>query len=132
MISSFVNAQTNVRAWYAKGQVWVLWQTQSPFSATYAIYKSAQPFTNIAQATAIGRPFIYEYLPGAFVEQTGDQSFRYKIPNGAGGTYTLQENEALFVDTPLASGTAYYAVVEIGKTAVTAGVNRTTNAVTYN
>ena len=132
-MSSTVLAQTNVRAWYAKGQVWVVWQTQQPFPTSYAIYKSGQPFTNTAQAITIGRPFSYEYMPGTFVTQTGDQSFRYKIPNSSGGgTYTLQENEALFVETPSAAGIAYYAVVEPGNSVVTAGVNRTTNAVTYN
>lgn len=131
-LASAIHAQTNLRAWYAKGQVWVVWQTQQPFPTTYAVYKSGQPFTNIAQATAIGRPFSYEYMPGTFVVQTGDQSFRYKIPNSAGGTYTLQENEALFVETPTAAGTAYYAVIEFGKTTATVGVNRTTNAMAYN
>lgn len=130
--ASAIHAQTNVRSWYAKGQVWIVWQTQQPFPTSYVVYKAGQPFTNIAQAIAIGRPFSYEYMPGTFVVQTSDQSFRYKIPNSGGGIYTLQENEALFVETPTAAGVAYYAVVESGISVVTAGVNRTTNAVTYN
>ncbi|MGH7598236.1 MAG: T9SS type A sorting domain-containing protein [bacterium] len=129
LMSSAAFAQTNVRGWYADGQVWILWQTQQPFPQTYGIYKSNQPFTNTNQATAIGRPFVYEYLPGAFVDQTGNQNFRYRIPNPNGSIYTLQENEALFVETPLAAESAYYAIVEWGKTDVTPGVNRTQSPV---
>ena len=71
---SLVNAQSNVRAWYAKGQVWILWQTQQPFPQTYGIYKSNQPFTNTNQATAIGRPFAYEYLIGKNRRDRGRES----------------------------------------------------------
>lgn len=34
-------AQTNVRAWYAQGQVWIIWQTQQPYPQTFGIYKKA-------------------------------------------------------------------------------------------
>lgn len=129
--STALFSQTNVRAWYAQGQVWVLWQTQLPYPETYAIYKSNQAFTNTSQATAIGRPFFYEYLPGAFVVQTGNDAFRYKIPKPDGSIYKLAENEALFVETVGATGSAYYAVVEWGSATATPGVNRTQNPVAY-
>ncbi|MEQ1747268.1 MAG: hypothetical protein ABMA02_17690 [Saprospiraceae bacterium] len=124
-------AQQNVRAWYAEGQVWVVWETSQPFPETYGIYKGTQPFTSTAQATVIGRPFAYEYLPGTFVQQTGSTNFTYKIPKPDGNTYTLAPGEALFVETVVSSGSAYYAVVLWGNTAVTAGVNRTQNPVTF-
>ncbi len=57
LLASFTYAQKNVRAWYAQGQVWVVWETQQPFPETFGIYKSAQPFTSTNQATVIGRPF---------------------------------------------------------------------------
>ena len=63
----FAQAQTNVRAWYAQGQVWIVWQVSQPIPETYAIYKKATPFTNINQATVIGRLFYYEYLPGTCI-----------------------------------------------------------------
>ena len=126
------SAQTNVRAWYADGQVWVVWQAEQPFPLSYAIYKSDQLFTNTCEATLIGRPLAYEYAPAAFVTQTADPNFRYKVPNPDGSIYTLQANEALFVETTLDSGPAYYAVVEWGQTQATAGVNRTQDLVSFN
>lgn len=124
-------SQQNLRAWYAQGQVWVVWQSQNPFPETYAIYKNQQAFTATNQASIIGRPFFYEFYPGTFIQQTGNPNFAYTIPKPDGGTYTLAPGEALFVETVTATGTAYYAVVEWGKTAVTAGVNRTQNAVAF-
>ena len=129
LLASFAYAQKNVRAWYTQGQVWVVWETQQPFPETFGIYKSDQPFTSTNQATVIGRPFAYEYLPGTFIQQTGNPNFTYKIPKPDGSTYTLAPGEGLFVETVTASGSAYYAVTEWGNTAVTAGVNRTQNAV---
>ncbi len=125
-------SQTNVRAWYAQGQVWVVWQISQPIPETYAIYKKATPFTNINQATVIGRLFQYEYLPGTYIEQTQNPGFTYKIPKPDGSTYTLAPGEGLFVETVTNSGSAYYAVVEWGNTAVNSGVNLTQNTVAYN
>lgn len=124
-------AQTNVRAWYAQGQVWVIWQAKLPLPETYAIYKSTTAFSNVSQATPIGRPFAYEYLPGTFIEQTANKQFTYTIPKPDGSTYTLAPGEGLFVETVTNSGSAYYAVVEWGKTAISAGVNITPSAVNY-
>ncbi|MBK6929999.1 MAG: hypothetical protein IPH12_03730 [Saprospirales bacterium] len=39
-------SQTNVRAWYAQGQVWVVWQTPVPGPLTCGIYKKSTAFTN--------------------------------------------------------------------------------------
>lgn len=123
------HTQTNIRAWYAQGQVWILWNTQSPYPETYAIYKSEQPFTQADQATIIGRPFAYEYLPGTFAVQTGDPDFRYKVPKPDGSIYELGKNEALFVATTEQTESTYYGVVEWGNTAFTSGINLTTAAV---
>ena len=130
--SFFAKSQTNVRAWQAQGQVWVVWQTALPLPETFAIFKKNTAFTNTAQATPIGRLFHYEYLPGTFAEQTNDPNFTYRIPKPDGSMYQLLPGEGLFVETVTGSGSAFYAVVEWGKTAVTAGVNITQNAVSFN
>ena len=127
----FAHAQQNIRAWYAQGQVWVVWESQQPFPETYGIYKSSQPFTNTNLATVIGRPFAYEYLPGTFIQQTGNPNFTYKIPGPDGTIYTLAPGECLFVETVVATGSAYYGVVEWGNSAVTPGINRTQDAVPF-
>ena len=123
------SAQTNVRAWYAQGQVWVVWQTAPPFPETYAIYKKNTAFNNVNQATIIGRLFQYEYLSGTYLEQTLNPGFTYKIPQPDGSIYTLAPGEGLFVETVTGTGSAYYAVAEWGSASVTNGVNITSTAV---
>ncbi|HFA48451.1 MAG TPA: T9SS type A sorting domain-containing protein [Bacteroidetes bacterium] len=123
-----LSAQTNVRAWYADGQVWVIWETAPPFPETYAIYASPNPFSNTDDALLIGRLFPFEYLPLTLKEQV-DTAATFRIPDGMGGTYQLAGNEALFVGTPHESDELYFAVAEWGETAVTPGVNITDEAV---
>lgn len=127
-----LHSQSNIRAWYAQGQVWIVWETQFPYPETYAIYKHDQPFTSTTEATIIGRPFAYEYLPGTFYVQTGNPDITYTIPLPDGSTYTLLKDEALFVETTMDNGSAYYAVTEWGNTAVVPGVNSTSSAVIFN
>lgn len=132
LITSTLTAQTNVRAWYAQGQVWVVWQIEQPIPETVGIYKKATPFSNTSEASLIGRPFDFEYLPGTFFQQTGDPSFSYQIPKPDGSIYQLAPGEGLFVETVLNTGSAFYAVVTWGETAVTAGQNLTQTAVNFN
>ncbi|MBC7777126.1 MAG: T9SS type A sorting domain-containing protein [Phycisphaerae bacterium] len=124
-------SQTNVRAWYAQGQVWVVWETPVPGPDTYGIYKKITAFNNTNQANLIGRPFQFEYLPGTYYQQTGDPNFTYRIPKPDGTVYQLAPGEGLFVETVLNAGSAFYAVVAWGQTAVTAGGNITQSAVNY-
>lgn len=131
LLAHFMHAQTNVRAWYAQGQVWVVWETPVPGPETYGIYKKTSAFTNTNQANLIGRPFIYEYLPGTYIQQTGDPNFTYRIPKPDGTSYQLAPGEALFVETVLNTGSAYYAVVAWGETLVSPGVNMTQSAVNF-
>lgn len=123
-------AQTNVRAWYADGQVWVVWETDTPLPETYAVFAKPVPFTNTTDAVLVGRLFKEEYFPGALREQV-DSSANYRIPNGNGGIYELDDNEALFVATPHQAGALYFAVIAWGQTAVTPGVNITGAAVSF-
>ncbi len=120
-------AQTNVRAWYADGQVWVVWTTTMPLPETYAIYTSSTAFSNTAEATLIGRPFYLEYMPATLRNQVDDAQ-TYRIPDGMGGIYELAENEGLFVATPHESGAQFFAVTKWEDTIVLAE-NRTTEAV---
>ncbi len=123
-----IRAQTNVRAWYAEGQVWIIWEVETPLPETYGIYTSNEAFSNVEQATLIGRPFYLEYMPAVLREQVDDTQ-NYIIPDGEGGLYELAANEGLFVATPHQSGNQYFAVVQWGETTVTTGENITDDAV---
>ncbi|MDV7399261.1 hypothetical protein RZS08_48065, partial [Arthrospira platensis SPKY1] len=46
-------SQHDVRAWYADGQVFVVWGISLPIEETYAIYSSPSAFTNTANATLV-------------------------------------------------------------------------------
>ncbi|HLP93210.1 MAG TPA: T9SS type A sorting domain-containing protein [Saprospiraceae bacterium] len=129
-----LSAQTNVRAWYAQGQVWIIWDSSVPGPETVGIFKKSTPFTQTGQASLIGRPFNYEYFPGTYLMQTQDPDFTYRIPKPDGTYYQLLPGEGLFVETVLSTGSAYYAVVAWGQSTVTPGVNITASAVnfTYN
>lgn len=126
----FANAQNNVRAWYADGQVWVVWEMELPLPLTYSIYGSPSPFANTNNAILLGRPFIFEYGAAALKDQV-DTFATYRIPDGQGGLYQLALNEALFVATPHQSGSLYFAVVKPGETTVTTGVNITNGSVPF-
>ncbi len=126
----FANAQNNIRAWYADGQVWVVWEVGLPLPLTYSIYGSPSPFANTDNAILLGRPFIFEYGAAALKEQV-DTFATYRIPDGQGGLYQLALNEALFVATPHQSGSLYFAVVKPGETTVTTGVNITDGIVQF-
>lgn len=125
-----MDAQTNVRAWYADGQVWVVWEVEAPVPLTYAVYAKPTAFANTADATLLGRPFIFEYLGAALKEQV-DTFATFRIPDGQGGLYQLAQNEGLFVATPHQAGSLFFAVVPWGETAVVAGVNITDAAVPF-
>lgn len=124
----------DVKAWYAKGQVWVTWRYDTTAAPqTFAIYRSAQPFTNVNQAQLYGRLFQPEYS-GAYLANEMQQAFgraslnHYLIPNASGGTVRLDPDQGLFVATVRANASYYYAVVPFGETQVSAA-NITTTAV---
>jgi hypothetical protein len=119
MMSSISFAQTNVRGWYADGQVWILWDLDSSPPETYGIYSSATPFTNTSQAQLTGRLYEEEWTPYALRTQIVATA-NYIIPNNSGGRFTLPANTGLFVETVHENGAKYYAVVKWGNTAVTA------------
>ncbi|MEZ4910402.1 MAG: T9SS type A sorting domain-containing protein [Saprospiraceae bacterium] len=124
-------AQSNVRAWYASGQVFVVWDISLPLEETYAIYASPSPFTNTSSATLIGRPFALEYLGYSLKENLNDANATFRIPDGQGSLYQLKQNEGLFVFTPHQSGSMYFAVTKWGSSTVTMGQNITNHAVNF-
>ena len=131
LLSAFnADAQTNVRAWYADGQVWVVWEASAPLPETFMIYAKPTNFSNTNNAILLGRLFKEEYGPAALREQV-DSAATYRIPNGNGGIYQLADNEALFVATPHQAGAQFFAVVAWGQTTVTPGVNITQMAVPF-
>lgn len=131
VLSQAVYAQTNIRGWYADGQVWIVWETAAPGPETYALYSSTASFSDVAQATLTGRLFREEWKPGALRQQTGDPTLPYHIPDGTGGIYQLAPNEGLFVETVHETDSAYYAVVKWGETVVASGVNGTNAPVPF-
>ena len=120
--STSAHAQSNVRAWSASGQVFVVWQVDTTAPLTYDIYRSTAPVASIAQATLCGRVFEPEWS-GARLK-IGAPNARWRIPGAKGGFYTLAANEGLFVFTPRSTTTEYFAVVRNGNAAVSA-TNRT-------
>src|SRR5262245_44131367 len=48
-------AQTNVRAWNAAGQTWVVWEASAPLPTVYSIYRAASPVADATNATLAGR-----------------------------------------------------------------------------
>lgn len=116
------HAQSNVRAWSAAGQVFVVWQVDASAPLTYDVYRSAAPITTISQGTLAGRVFEPEWS-GARLKLASPNA-RWRIPGAKGGTYQLGANEGLFVFTPRSPSTEYFSIVRNENTAVTA-TNRT-------
>ncbi len=132
LITNLTNAQTDIKAWYAQGQVWIVWKTAKPYPESYVIYKNTQAFSTVSQANPIGRLFAYEYLPGSMIQYSANINFKYKIPKPDGSIYQLQENECLFVETVISTGSAYYGVVEWGNLNFVSNVNIINSPVNYN
>jgi hypothetical protein len=119
-------AQTEVRAWSAAGQVFVVWRVDGTAPLTYDVYRSAAPITSIAQGTLAGRVFEPEWT-GARLKVVSPNA-RWRVPTAKGGFYQLAANEGLFVFTPRESSSQHFAVVRNGNTAVSA-TNRTAAAI---
>lgn len=114
--------QTAVQSWYADGQVWVVWDDASGGMADYEIYASPTDLSTAgttAGATLVGRMLPPDYTAGLL--RNGNASARYRIPDGAGGTYVVNTpTQGVFAYTPLAAGSLSFAVVITGSTTVTA------------
>ncbi len=109
----------NVRAWYAKGQVFVVWQFPAPPAAptdTVEIYSSPGMQPSTALMNQEGRLFFPEYTGGRLGVLQPAATLVLPAPGGA--TYTLAADEGAFVYTPHAAGNRFFAVVDTGSTTV--------------
>ncbi|MEY3385761.1 MAG: hypothetical protein RIR53_572, partial [Bacteroidota bacterium] len=97
--SNLAVAQTNVRAWNADGQVFVIWQTSAQSTLSYSVHASGtQVVTNTKDAQLLGTVFQPEWS-GKRLTLAQDGA-TWRIPDGKGGTYQLTAGEGLFVFTP--------------------------------
>lgn len=122
---------TNVRAWYAQGQAFVVWEFPAPpvnQTDTVEIYASAAAQVTTANMTRVGRMFFPEYTGSRL--QDLQANARLGIPTPAGGLYRLAVNEGVFVYTPHSAGFLFFAVVDTGSVLVNAG-NSTSTAFNY-
>ncbi|MBU3727866.1 MAG: hypothetical protein FGM37_01255 [Phycisphaerales bacterium] len=119
-------AQSDVRAWSASGQVFVVWTVDATQPLTYDVYRSTSPITSTAQGTLAGRVFQPEWSGTRLKIVSGQATWR--VPTASGGTYQLAPNEGLFVFTPRAAANEHFAVVRNGSTAITAA-NRTASPI---
>lgn len=124
-------AQSNIQAWYAKGQVWIVWTQTTPQPEIYEIYSSVTPFSSVTSASLTGKIALWDWSAGAIQDQLLNPSFNWRIPTNVGGTYTLSANQGLFVFTPHNAGSLYFAVVKSGNTTVTSGTNITSSSISY-
>lgn len=130
-IPALANTQTNVRAWYADGQVWVVWEAGFPLPDWYGIYAHPTAFTSTNDAVQVGRLHQLEYSCAALKEQV-DTFATPRIPAAGGvGKYQLKWNEALFVFTPHQAGSLFFAVVADNQTTVASGQNITSAAISF-
>lgn len=122
LFASFVTtgalAQSNLRAWHAFGQTWLVWTDDRTFTSlqTYDIYRSMQPITDLDDAELVGRIYPEDWQATRLRLTAPDAT--WSAPDGQGGVYTLADDEALFVYTPHTATVEYFAVVKRGFTAV--------------
>ncbi|MFN0013561.1 MAG: alpha/beta hydrolase-fold protein [Saprospiraceae bacterium] len=122
--------QTNVRAWYADGQVWVVWEFETPLPDWYAVHAKQSAFTSTADGVLVGKLSKFEYTCVALKEQV-DTAETPSIPGPGAVKYQLKSNEALFVFTPHQAGALFFSVTADNETAVVAGQNITASAVQF-
>ncbi len=115
LLATSTAAQTNLTGWHRDGQTWLIWDDNQVFSGTesVSIYRAAAPIVTLADLAAaerIGRLYPQDWranrlnnsLPGG----------RWTVPDAAGAPRTLTASEGLFVHTPRAAGSFYYAAVK--------------------
>src|SRR5262245_6322415 len=121
----------NVRAWYAEGQVFIVWQFPAPPAAptdTVQIYASPAAQVSTLNMSPLGQLFYPEYTGGRLHEMLPGS--RILVPTPGGGTYRLAVDEGVFVHTPHQAGNLFFAVLDAGNTVVGA-LNSATTAFNY-
>ena len=104
--------QTNLRGWHASGQTWLVWEETEPTPGSYRIFSSERQIDDLSEAQMIGRAFPREWQAARL--RLAGKGLTWTIPDGTGGRYTLDSDEALFVSTPHSAGPRFFAVVEDG------------------
>ena len=117
-------AQLALDAWHADGQTWLVWTDDQTFTAaeSWSIYKSASPIVDVATAELVAQTYPQDARGARLGNAAAGAT--WTVPDGAGGTYALASDEALFVYTPRAATPEYFAVVKTGNVTVT-DANRT-------
>lgn len=99
LLPQMVFAQTDVRAWNADGQVFVVWQTNTQTTLTYSVYSSASAtVTSTKEARLLGTVFQPEWSGKRLT--LAEDGATWRVPDGKGSTYQLTSTEGLFVFTP--------------------------------
>jgi hypothetical protein len=126
-----IRAQTNVRAWNANGQVFVVWELDTATTLLYNVFISANHITSITNAVKVGSVLEPEWKGERIT--LANPNARWRIPDGNGGTYQLTANEGLFVYTPHDTLTRYIYVTRNNNTQLSL-TNRTNQVlfITYN
>ena len=122
LLAPTATAQTNLRAWAADGQTWLVWEDDAGLTdaETYAVYRAATPVSDVSTATLVGRLFPRDWSAHRLAISAGVGA-TFTVPDGAGGTYTLAPNEAVFAYTSHGAGPEHFAVVAFGETVPPAG-----------
>ena len=131
LVCSVGGAQTNVRAWNARGQVFVVWELSTQTTLIHNVHISANPVSSTRDAVKVGSVFEPEWKGERLT--LANPNATWKIPDGNGGTYQLTTSEGLFVYTPHDTLTRYFYVTRDDDTLLGPS-NRTPQAVhvTYN
>lgn len=104
-------AQTNIRAWQADGQVWIVWESNQSPPEKYSIFQSNTLSMETEDWKLIGSLYPEHCVPYPIRTHLGQENQTWKIPNGNNGTFVLAENEGLFVKTIRQSEENYFAVL---------------------
>lgn len=111
LLSNFLFGQTNVRAWQADGQVWIVWEFDQNAPARFSIFQSPTQSAQAGDWEHIGSLFPEHCVPFPIRTHLGVPNQTWKIPDGNGGTYQLEQNEGLFVKTIHNDDANHYSVL---------------------
>jgi pimeloyl-ACP methyl ester carboxylesterase len=127
--NSYTFAQTNVRAWNADGQVFIVWEISAQPALTYRVFMNRFASGTTTGAISLGAVFEPEWS-GARLKLAKPNA-TWRVPDGNGGFYQLAGNEGLFVFTPHEADNqgVYFMVVKDNEITVTDS-NRTAQPIT--
>ena len=101
-------SQTNLRGWHEDGQTWLVWEEAHGTTST-SIYVSDSPIIEFSAGKKIGQVFNQDSQAARL--KLFRSNLNWTVPADSGGSYTLTDNEALFVYTPHIARPEYFAVV---------------------